>query len=157
MAPSLGYEGEPGYDVSHANGIVKKGLGTKRIRDRGTELIMEAEEIYETQLKLRKYSPDLLYSLYRARVLRGDFTGAESAIDAVLLECGNYQPAIGAIERLMEQYLKDDGDSVLQLLDSKYQLLMTNCLGRTLPPRKLRPLRKKVEVTYQRNNDCVIL
>jgi hypothetical protein len=159
LAPSrLGLKGLPAYDISHANGIVKKWLSTKKIGIRGQKMIMEAEEIYETQLKLGKYSPDLHYSLYRARVLRGDFAGAGYAIDAVLQECGNYQPAIGALERLMEQYLKEDDDSVVQVLDGKYQLLMRNCLGRTLSPQSfLAGLRKKVEVTYQRKNDCVIL
>jgi hypothetical protein len=132
----------------------------KKIGKGGEKMIREAEETYECYLKARRYSPDLNYSLYRARALRSYFVGAESAIKAVLAECGNFQPAIGALEKLIDQRMKgenDDDDDVVRLLDDEYKLLLTNCLGKMLPPEKLRNLGIRKEVIWERGgDDCVI-
>ncbi len=92
--------------------------------------------------------------------MRSYFVGAESGIKAVLAECGNFQPAIGALEKLIDQRMKgenDDDDDVVRLLDAKYKLLLTNCLGKMLPPEKLKKLGIRKEVIWERGgDDCVI-
>ena len=150
------------YDISHANGMVEKLQHTKQMRQRGQRIIMEAEQIYEKYLSIRRYSPDLHYSLYRARKLRNDFVGAESAIQAVLRDCGNYHPAIDALQKLMDQRLKNentDDAAVLQALDAKYHLLLANCLDNidgSSPP-KLQQATMKRKVVWKAKNTCTIM
>jgi hypothetical protein len=156
----LGTYPDQAYHICHANKSIMKMSHKKKIGKGGEKLIREAEETYERYLKVRRYSPDMNYSLYRARALRNYFLGAESAIKAVLAECGNFQPAIGALEKLIDQRTKgenDDDDDVVRLLDAEYQLLLTNCLGKMLPLEKLKHLGIGKKVIWERGGvDCVI-
>ena len=133
------------YEISHANGIISKQELKKKIGKSGENALREAEKAYESALQSRKYSPYLKYGVFRARFLRNDFVGAEAAIEDILKDCGNFQPAIGALEKLIEQRMKmesEDDAIKIKVLDTQFQLLMRNCLGLVVSPKKLQKIRR---------------
>lgn len=142
------------YQISQANRILKKRMKKRHIRRSDWNEIRKAETTYESYLlTTQANSPDLNYCLYLARSMRKDVDGAEAAIQDVLRECGNYQPAIGALEWLMEQKLNDlcMDRPRLEHLEGRYQMLLGNCLGRIAPPRERQTIDRKKEVVRGRN------
>ena len=80
--------------------------------------------------------------------------------ESFVAECGNYQPVISVVEKLIDRRMKGnnaDDDDVVRRLDAEYKLLLKNCLGKASSLPTLRRLTVDKQVIWKRQQDCVIL